>query len=37
MTLLSATPVIANAESTDVAAIKTIVESVAVLADSARE
>ena len=34
MTLLSAKPAIANAESTDVAAIKTIVESVAILADS---
>ena len=33
MTLLSASPTIADAESTDVAAIKTIVESVAVLAD----
>ncbi len=35
MTLLSVNSVVANAESTDVAAIKTIVESVAVLADSA--
>ncbi len=34
MTLLFASPTIAYAESTDVAAIKTIVESVAVLADS---
>lgn len=34
MTLLSASPVVAGSEATDTAAIKTIVESVAVLADA---